>query len=481
VESLSPRSENGALSGQGVIGDVAGGEGTKAKRHPGGLLMLLLLQFMIVVDTSIVNVALPDIGRDLGLSATNMTWVVTGYALAFGGLILLSGKLGDLHGPRRMIFIGTALFVGSSVLGGIATSGAVLILARCVQGLGAALVAPSILVMLMAITRPGPDRSRAIGFIVLATAGGAAAGLVLGGVLTSVFGWRAVMFVNVPIGVAILLGTSQWLSEQPRRRSALDIAGAVLSTGVMVALVYGFTSASARGWTDTYTLAAGAVALVAGVGLLNIESRRPQAVLPLQFFSTARSAGPLVSMLVIPAGQLGFLFFATLFTQRQLGYSPLETGLLLLPFTVGLMASNAYTPSWVARYGERVVGSLGLAGVAVGIATAGAAIGLGTEAAAIAAPSLVIGIGAGLTFAPVTAVILHQAPTEHLGAAASITQGFQQLGGSLGLAVLTTIYAGSGGGQPGIAAAVCAAAGFPAVALMLFATSARRVQTTGNS
>jgi EmrB/QacA subfamily drug resistance transporter len=442
------------------------------------VVILVLTQLMFVVDTSIVNVALPDIGRELGFSSAGLSWVVTAYALTFGGLILLSGKVGSMIGPRRALILGVAVFVIASIAGGLAGSAGILVAARTLQGAGAALAAPSVLVLLMGITAPGPQRSRAMAMFVLAVGAGAAVGLLAGGVLTQTLGWRWVMFVNAPIGVPVLLGAVRNLPEMERRRTSLDVGGAAASILAMVALVFAFTSAADRGWTSPLVLGAFAVAVVSLVLLVVCEHRHPHPVMPLAFFSAMRGAGPLLSMLVVPAGQVGFLFFTTLLTQQVLGFTPVQTGFALVPFTLGLIATNQLTPRLLPRLGERVIGSAGLSGLVLGIAwmaLVAADAGPDTSTVTVLLPSVLLGAGAGATFAPVTAVIMHQAPAEHIGAAAALNQGLQQLGGAMGLAALTSVLATTGGLDHGLGATLLATAAFPLAGLALFGVWARRI------
>lgn len=448
------------------------------------VVILVLTQLMFVVDTSIVNVALPDIGRELGFSSVGLSWVVTAYALSFGGLILLSGKVGSMIGPRRALVLGVTVFVIASIAGGLATSAWFLVAARAFQGAGAAVAAPSVMVLLMGITAPGPQRSRAMAMFVLAVGAGAAVGLLAGGVLTQTLGWQWVMFVNAPIGVLVLFGAMRNLPEMERRRTSLDVGGAAASILAMVALVFAFTSAADRGWTGPPVLGAFAVAVLSVVVLVVCERRHPYPVVPLAFFSFMRSAGPLLSMLVIPAGQVGFLFFTTLLTQRVLEFTPIQTGLALVPFTLGLIATNQLTPRLLPRLGERLIGIAGLSGLVLGIAwmaLVAADAGPDTSIVTVLLPSVLLGAGAGATFAPVTSVIMHQAPAEHIGAAASLNQGLQQLGGAMGLAVLTSVLAATGGLDHGLGATLLATAAFPLAGLILFGVWAHRIPAHGTA
>ncbi|WP_164555572.1 MULTISPECIES: MFS transporter [unclassified Streptomyces] len=460
------------------------GAAVAVRRGPVALavVILVLTQLMFVVDTSIVNVALPDMGRELGFSSAGLSWVVTAYALAFGGLILLSGKAGSMIGPRRALLLGVVVFVIASVAGGLAPSAGVLVAARALQGVGAAIAAPSVMVLLMGITAPGPQRSRAMAMFVLAVGAGAAVGLLAGGVLTQTLGWEWVMFVNAPVGLVVLVGAARNLPEMERRRTSLDTGGATASVLTMVALVFAFTSAADRGWGSPVVTGSFAVAALALAALVVCERRHPHPVVPPAFFSSLRSAGPLLSMLVVPAGQVGFLFFTTLLTQQVLGFTPIRTGLALVPFTVGLIATNQLTPRLLPRLGERVIGSAGLAGLVLGIAwmaLVAADADAHTSIVTVLLPSILLGAGAGATFAPVTAVIMHQAPAEHIGAAAALNQGLQQLGGGMGLAVLTSVLSATGGLEDGLGATLLATAAFPLAGLVLFGLWARRIPAPG--
>ncbi|WP_432108791.1 MFS transporter [Streptomyces sp. AA1529] len=454
------------------------GAAVAVRRGPVALavVILVLTQLMFVVDTSIVNVALPDIGRELGFSSPGLSWVVTAYALTFGGLILLSGKVGSMIGPRHALVLGVVVFVTASIAGGLAPSAGVLVAARALQGVGAAMATPSVMVLLMGITAPGPQRSRAMAMFVLAVGAGAAVGLLAGGVLTQTLGWQWVMFVNAPIGLVVLLGAVRNLPEMEHRRTSLDIGGATASILTMAALVFAFTSAADRGWSSPVVIGSFAIGALALAALVICEGRHPHPVMPPAFFSSLRSAGPLLSMLVVPAGQVGFLFFTTLLTQQVLGFTPIQTGLALVPFTVGLIATNQLTPRLLPRLGERLIGSTGLAGLVLGIAwMALVAADANTTIVTVLLPSILLGAGAGATFAPVTAVIMHQAPAEHIGAAASLSQGLQQLGGGMGLAVLTSVLSATGGLEHGLGATLLATSAFPLAGLLLFGLWARRV------
>ncbi|QYN39457.1 MFS transporter [Pseudonocardia sp. DSM 110487] len=444
------------------------------------VLVLTLMQVTLVIDNSVVNVALPVIRDELGFSAAGLSWVVTSYALAFGGLVLLSGRVGSIIGPRRALLIGISVFVAASALGGLAVTPGMLIAARVLQGVGAALAAPSTLVLLMAITKPGVQRARAMSLFVLSIGLGAALGLTLGGALTSGFGWAWVMFVNVPIGAVVFFGIRALVPEADRHSGRLDVGGAVFSTIGMLALVYGLTAAADHGWASGSVIASFVLAGAGLVALVLTERRHRAPVVPLSFFTSMASAAPLLAMMLIPAGQFGFLYFAALYTQGVLGFSPLQTGLSVLPFTAGMLATNVTVSRLVTRHGERVVGSAGMIGLLTGLGWLSRLTPDSGYLDGLLGPFLLLGLGAGLTIAPLTAVIMHNAPREHLGAASSLNQAMQQLGGAAGLAVLSTVFAHTAGGSgaaTGISTALTVATAFPLLALLLFAVWARRITT----
>ncbi|MBE1878781.1 MFS transporter [Myceligenerans pegani] len=442
------------------------------------VLVLTLMQVTLVIDNSVVNVALPEIQRELGFTPAGLSWVVTSYALVFGGLVLVSGKIGAIIGPRRALLIGIAIFVAASAFGGFAVTPEMLVGARVVQGVGAALAAPSTLVLLMSITRPGPQRARAMSLFVLSIGLGAGLGLFLGGVLTTGLGWEWVMFVNVPIGAVVFFGVRALITETERHTARLDLGGATASTVGMSALVYGLTVAADESWTSPAVVGSFALAAAGLTALVVLERRHVSPVVPLGFFARPSGAAPLLAMMLIPAGQFGFLYFAALYTQDVLGFTPLETGLSVLPFTAGMITSNLLTGRLVPRFGERVVGSAGMTGLLAGLLWMSRLTPESGYLDGLFGPFLLLGVGAGLTVAPLTAVIMHSAPSEHVGAASSLNQAMQQLGGAVGLAVLSTIFAATAatsGTAAGISTALTAAVGFPLVALVLFSVWARPI------
>ncbi|NNC12339.1 MFS transporter [Planctomonas sp. JC2975] len=448
-----------------------------------GLVVVFVTQLMLVVDASIVNVALPDIQKSLGFTPIGLSWVVTAYALAFAGLMLLSGKVGSMIGAKRALIIGTVIFILASAAGGLAPSAAVLIIARIVQGVGAAIAAPSTLVLLMANTSPGRQRSRAMALFMLAAGSGGAIGLILGGVLTTGFGWEWVMFVNVPVGILIVAGALLFLRETDREQTRLDFGGAVASTLGMVALIYGFTTAAGTGWTNPVALIAFAIAVASLIALVFIERKHRSPVVPLRLFRGARNVAPLVAMLLVPAGMFAFFYFITLFTQQVLHFTPLETGLGLLPFVVTMVTVSQLVPRLLPRVGEWIVGAAGLFFLAGGLLWLSRLSEHDSFVTGILGPLVVMGLGAGMTFAPITAVAMDRAPEEHVSAASSVLQTMQQLGGSIGVAALTTVFvsvSATSGETGGVAAAVLGGATFVFLGFVLFAVWGSRVRADGD-
>ena len=452
--------------------------GSQSRASMLGLIVVFITQLMLVVDASIVNVALPDIQKELHFTPSSLSWVITGYALAFAGLMLLSGKVGTMVGAKRALMIGTIIFILASATGGLALNPEMLIASRIVQGVGAALAAPSTLVLLLANTTPGRQRNRALSLFVLASGSGGAIGLILGGVLTTGFGWRWVMFVNVPIGILIVAGAALFLRETSRQLARLDLGGAAASTAGMVGLIYGFATASSAGWTDPRVIAAFAVAAAGLIALVLIERKHVNPVVPLALFARGRIAVPFIAMLLIPAGMFAFFYFISLFTQQVLHFDALETGLALLPFVATMVATSQITPKLLPRWGEWLVGTVGLALLGLGLLWLSPLSDTSTFLSGVLGPIVVMGVGAGLTFAPITAVVMHFSPDEHTSAASSLLQTMQQLGGSIGVAALTTVFvsiAAGAGEARGVSMAILGGVAFVALAFVLFAIWGRRI------
>ena len=416
-----------------------------AGRHLGlALVVIATAQLMVVLDASIVNVALPHIQAALGFSGSGLEWVVNAYTLTFGGLLLLGGRAGDILGRRRVFIAGIILFSVASLLGGLATSQAWLLAARAVQGAGAAIVAPTALALVTSNFPEGPPRNRAMGVYAAMSIGGAAVGLMAGGLLTTYLSWRWVLFVNVPIGAVVAPLASRALSESPRRRGWFDLPGAITSTLGLAALVYGLTSAatSANGvshWGDTKVIVSLTAAVVLLVTFVVIEARSEHALMPLRIFRNRdRSAANLI-MLCIGTAMFGLFFFLTVFVETVWHYSALRTGFAYLPMVAVIMAMAGISAALVPRIGAR---PLLIAGSAIG---AGGMVWLSritehsTYTSGLLGPLLVTAAGLGMLFMPLTLVALSRVPDRDAGLASSLPNVGQQVGGSIGLALLGTV------------------------------------------
>jgi EmrB/QacA subfamily drug resistance transporter len=404
------------------------------------LAVILACQAMIILDGTVVNVALPNVQRDLGLTPAGLSWVLNAYVLAFGGLILLGGRAADLLGPRRTFSAGVALFTAASLAGGLAGSAGLLLVARALQGVGGALAAPAVLGLIATTFAEGPARNRTLGAFSAVSAAGASLGLLLGGVLTAWASWRWVLFINVPVGVAVLALTPRYVpAPAPRRDGPLDVAGAALSTAGMVAVVYGFIRVGEEGWGDGLALGLFAAAAVLVALFVAVERRAARPVLPLRLLADRRRAAAYVAMTVVPAAMFGMFFFLTQFLQDVLGYSPLQTGLAFLPMTALLFAIPRAVPALLPRVGATPF----LVGGPV-LLTVGMAWLSGIDPASgypfVLVAMLLLGVGAGSLFMPLSMVILSGVPNEDAGAASGALQAAQQLGGAIGVGVLVTVF-----------------------------------------
>ncbi len=437
--------------------------------HLGWALVLIsVAQLMVVLDATIANIALPFIGTDLEIGQANLSWIVTGYALAFGGLLLLGGRLGDLYGRRRIFMIGLVVFAVASLLGGLATTEPLLLGARGLQGLGAALASPAALALITTTFPAGPQRNRAFAVYAAMSGAGAAVGLILGGWLTGLdgiggfefSGWRLTFLINVPIGLVAAALAPRVLAESKSHAGELDIPGALTGTLGLLGIVFGLTRAgeAAHGWGDPWTIAS----LVAGLVLLGlfalIESRVEHPLLPVRIFQNRTRAASFVVMMLVPAAMFAMFFFLSLFIQQLVGYSPLRTGFAFLPFSVGIVLGAGLSSNLVNRIDARFiagVGTLLAAGALLGFSrlsiddSAGAvvqAIASGSSAGAdvnywtsILPFIVMMSFGMGLTFVPLTLTAVHHVRAEDSGIGSGVLNTMQQVGGALGLATLSTV------------------------------------------
>jgi EmrB/QacA subfamily drug resistance transporter len=404
------------------------------------LAVILICQLMVVLDVTIVNIALPDIQHALSFSSTGLSWVLNAYSLTFGGLLLLGARSGDLFGRRRVFLAGIALFTLASLAGGFTTSSALLLTSRAVQGVGAALASPSALALLMLSFREGAERARALALYAAVSVGGSAVGLLAGGVLVEWTSWRWVFFVNVPIGALLLVLARRELPETQRHRGGIDVPGALTSTLGMGALVYGFVRAASDGWSSTGAELAFAVGVVLLAAFVGIEMRAETPITPLRLFASRDRSFSYVARLLLMGGMFGMFFFLTQFLQDVLGYSPLVTGLAFLPLTVALFAASQLS----ARVLMPIVSARWL--MAGGIAASTVSLLVLTQLSQHSSYALVLvalllfGVGNGLAFVPLTAASLEGVAPGDAGAASGLVNVMQQVGGALGLAVLVTVF-----------------------------------------
>jgi EmrB/QacA subfamily drug resistance transporter len=412
------------------------------------LLVILACQLMVVLDATIVNVALPNIQTSLHFSSANLSWVLNAYTLTFGGLLLLGARAGDILGRKRTFLIGIAIFILASLLGGFAPSAGYLLVARAAQGVGGALAAPSALALLTTMFAEGRERLRALGLYTAVSIGGGAVGLVVGGMLTQWVSWRWVLFVNVPIGALVLLAGRSVLPETPRHRGQFDLAGAFTSTLGMTSLVYGFVRAASDGWGDVYTVAA----FAAGVALLSafvfVETHAEAPITPLRLLTNRNRSSANVTRALLVAGMFGMFFFLTQFLQDVLGYSPLKTGVAFLPLTVFLFlasqfSSRVLTPRVPAKL--QMAGGLTLSTLGMLVLTQ---LSETTSYPQVLLALALVGIGNGTAFVPMTTTALAGVAPEDAGAASGLVNVMQQLGGTLGVAVLVTIFGSASAHAP---------------------------------
>ncbi len=407
------------------------------------LVIVGLAQFMVVLDATVVNVALPSIQRALHFSTGSLEWVVNAYALTFGGFLLLGGRAGDLFGRRRLFAIGIALFSLASLLNGFAGTSAELVAGRALQGIGGALVSPAALSVLMTTFAEGRQRVRAMAVWSAVAVGGGAIGLVLGGVLTQLASWQWVFFVNVPVGVATLFLAARYVPESRAvgAEGRVDVAGAVAVTAGLMTLVYAIVNAQTAGWTSGSTLGFAAVA-AALLGLFVVlEARRRHPLIRLGIFRMRSLSGANAVMLLVAAGMFAVFFFASLYVQDVLGFSPLRAGFAFLPMTGMIVIGAGVSQALIRRVGGREVAMVGMAMAAAGMLLLSLLPVNGSYAINLLPGLLVMSLGMGLTFVPVTLMATTNVEARDAGVASGLLNTAQQIGGALGLAVLSTLAA----------------------------------------
>src|SRR6201999_3957661 len=437
------------------------------------LAIILGCYLMVVLDASVVITALPDIRTDLGFSPASLSWVQNIYALAFGGLLLLGARMGDLLGRRQVFVGGIALFTVASMLGGLAQSETWLLAARALQGVGAAIAAPSTLALLTISFPEGSERTRAIALYSAVASAGASVGLVLGGMLTTWISWRWSLFINVPIGIVLISLAPTYLPETERHTGAFDLAGAATSTLGMSALVYGLVRAAETSWGDAVALGAFAGAALMLAAFVAIEKRARQPITPLRLFASRQRVGAYAARLLMVGAMFGMFFYLTQFLQGAEGYSAFKAGLAFLPVTVTIFAMVKVVPRLLGRVGPYRVLIGGLVLALVGLLwlsriTTGSDYWLG-----VALPMLLVGGGMGLAFTPLTQAAIAGVDNHDAGAASGLVNVFQQLGSTIGIGVLVTVFAAASEGTgaksliEGVPTTITVSAGLIAAALVL--------------
>jgi EmrB/QacA subfamily drug resistance transporter len=417
------------------------------------LAIILTCQLMLILDVTIIITSLPKIHSALGFSPTGLSWVQNAYTLTFGGLLLLGARAGDILGRRRMFVIGIGIFTFGSFAGGVAQSPGWLLGARALQGIGAAIAAPSTLALLSITFKEGRERTKAVASYSAVSAGGGSVGLVVGGMLTSWASWRWGLFINVPIGIVLMVLAPRFLPESERHEGRFDLTGAITSTLGMTAIVYGFVRAASDGWGNTGTVASFVAGVLLLTGFVINETRAEQPITPLRLFASRERSGAYVGRLLLVAGNFSSFFFLTQYLQGVLDYSAVETGLAFLPMTLAMFASIRIVPRLSARIGNPrlLIGGLS-------IALAGmvwlSQISEGTPYfPGMAVAMVVFGAGTGIAMAPLTAAGMAGVPARDAGAGSGLINAFQQMGAALGLGILVTVFASAGRSAAGHAGA----------------------------
>lgn len=440
-----------------------------------GISIVLLAQLMLVLDSAVMNVGLPHIATDLSFGPASLSWVLNGYALAFGGLLLLGGRLGDVFGRLTVFWAGLAVFTLFSLLGGLATEPWMLVTARALQGVGAAVAAPSVLALITTTARDETARNRGLALFTAVSSGGAALGMLLGGVLTDLLSWRWTLFINVPIGIAVLLTVRRYVTDTPRRPGRFDVVGAVSATGAAVALVWTLIKAPEQGWGSAATIAGLALAALLAIVLVLTETRHSHPLLRLDLLRSRSRVATLVTMAGLYGGMLATFFLMVQYFEEDLGYGPLQTGFAFLPIPLSVFTMSRITPRLVARFRQPpiiVAGATGTLASFVFLLQIDSTTNYWTG---IFPALLLMGLSMGGSFMPITSLALLGVEPEHAGAASGLLQTMQQLGGAVGLAVVASVYASHNvpgdflaGAHAGFAAAaIIAAIGLASAATLL--------------
>jgi EmrB/QacA subfamily drug resistance transporter len=413
---------------------------TSSRRKWLALALLCTVQFMVVLDIAVVNVALPSIQADLGFSQENLQWVISAYALLFGGFLLLGGRAADLLGRRRMFLAGLVLFTGASLLSGFAWSEGALIGARALQGLGAAIISPAALSILTTTFAEGPERNTALGAWGAVGAFGAVAGVLLGGILTDLLSWEWIFFVNAPVGIGAFLIAPRLLDESRETTArSFDVPGAALVTGGLVVLVYAITQANGYGWSSAETIGLFAGAAVLLAAFVGWEARTPDPLMPLSIFRLRTLTGANVAGLILGTVLFAMFLMLTLYMQQVLGYSPLRTGVAYLAVAGTAIVWSAVAAQLVTRVGVKRVLVVGMVFLTAGLAFFTQVSVGGSYASDLLPGFLVIAVGMGFSFVPISIAALAGVKPSEAGLASGLINTSQQIGGALGIAALSAV------------------------------------------
>lgn len=404
------------------------------------LALLAAVQFVLILDAAIVGVALPSIGPDLHFAPEDLSWVANAYTLTFGGFLLLGGRAADLLGRRRMFMLGLVLFAAASLAGALSNTATMLVVARAFQGLGAAMVAPAALSLVMTLFPSGPERNKALGVFGAVAGAGGAAGSILGGLLTEGLGWEATLYVNVPIGIVVIALAPRLLPEAKEEGTkSFDLIGAVTATAGLALLVYTLVDANDAGWLSAQTLGLGAlsVALIAAFFVVETKVREP--LMPLRIFRSRTLRGANIVSVLMTMAMFPMFFYSTFYLQQVLHYGPIKAGFGGLPIAVTIAAAAVFASPLVTRLGYKIPMVTGLTIMAAGLLWFSRMSADGSYLVDVLGPCIVMGIGGGLTFVSTTVAATAGARPEEAGLASGLINTAQQVGGSLGLAVLVAI------------------------------------------
>lgn len=416
------------------------------QKQPHQILAVVLGSYLLIIlDISIVITGLPDIQAGLGFSAVALSWVQNAYLLCFGGFLLLGARAGDLLGRRRMLLIGLGVFTLASLAIGLAKSPAWLISARALQGIAAAVIAPSVLALIATHFAEGSERTRALAYYSMVAGAGSALGMVMGGYFAGEISWRVGFLINVPFGIALMAAAVRVVPEVTRHEGGFDLPGAFTSTAGMISLVYGIVGSANSAWSAAEVLGPIVLGVVLLLLFVIIEARSPKPIMPLHLFASRQRTGAYVARMLFLGGMVSFFYFSTQLLQRVMGYSPFQAGMAFLPFSAMTFVAAMTVPRLTERLGNGRLLSLALTLTAVGMFWLAQADSHAVFLLDVALPMIVIGLGNGAALGPLTVAGVAGVDASDHGAASGVVNAFHQLGGSLGLAVLVVVFAASGG------------------------------------